>query len=56
MTANAKGKIFRNMVFVGGIGVSISNPNLSVFDISRDMVFPRFFLMCVCISENWAFL
>ena len=46
MTANAKENAVsfsRNTVFVGSIGVSASNLNLSVFDVSRDMVFPRFF-------------
>ena len=34
MTANAKknmGSVFVNTVFGGGIGVSVSRPNLSVF-------------------------
>ena len=46
MTANAKENVVSvslNEAFVDGIGVSVSNPNLSVFDFSCDMVFPRFF-------------
>ena len=46
MTANAMGNVV-NTAFVDGIGVSVFSCN---------MVFPRFFLMCVCISKNWAFL
>ena len=42
MTAITKGNVV-NTSFVDGIGVSVSNPNLSVFDFSLDMVFPRVF-------------
>ena len=44
MTANAeKNVISLKVAFVGGIGVSVSNSGLPVFDFSRDMVFSRFF-------------